>query len=220
MAAPTATRSPLDWVGDRIKDFRRVPPARIKLNPCNWRRHGPDQQRAMQGLLQRLGYVNALLVREIDEPPYEYELIDGEMRLGLSQSAPTVPVLVLDVSEAEADLILATYDPVGDLVIKEAQQADALAHDVWTEDESVNTVLLGLLQNSHTPTAASDQPATPHTYDLAPLPYEHYDYVVLLTRTTLGLFAQSPKKVYFTGHMSFKQLIHMLLRSWMAQRSR
>jgi hypothetical protein len=65
MAAPTAPHPSLDWVGDRIKDFRRVPPARIKPHPRHWRRHGPDQQRAMQGLWQRLGYVNALLVRAI-----------------------------------------------------------------------------------------------------------------------------------------------------------
>ena len=65
MAAPTAPHPSLDWVGDRIKDFRRVPPALIKPHPRNWRRHGPDQQRAMQGLLQRLGYVNDLLVRAI-----------------------------------------------------------------------------------------------------------------------------------------------------------
>ena len=34
---------------------------------------------------------------------------------------------------------------------------------------------------------------------------------------TLGLFAQSPKKVYFTGDTSFNHLIHIRLLEWMTR---
>jgi len=136
----------------------------------------------MRGLLERLGYVNALLVRDLGDGTYQ--VLDGHMRLEIAQGATDVPVLLLDVTEEEAALILATHDPIGDLALPDAESSDALARAVWTDNEAINTVLRDLLLPDSTPEGADRGRASDVRLELAPQPYEHYDYVVLLARNT------------------------------------
>src|SRR5256712_12446410 len=100
MKRPAPPRTPETWFRVRITELRRVPAAALVPSPHNWRRHGPDQQSAMRGLLERLGYVNALLVRDLGDGTYQ--VLDGHMRLDIAQGATDVPVLLLDVTEDEA----------------------------------------------------------------------------------------------------------------------
>jgi len=95
-------------VRDRIRELRRVKASELVSNPKNWRRHPKEQSAAMRGLLNEIGYAGALLAREL--PDGKLQLIDGHLRLETTPKA-TVPVLVLDVKEAEADKILLTFDP-------------------------------------------------------------------------------------------------------------
>ena len=96
-------------IRDRIKELRRVPAAELRPNPRNWRTHPARQRDALRGLLAEVGYAGALLARELDDGTLE--LIDGHLRAETTPEA-VVPVLVLDVSEAEALKLLATYDPL------------------------------------------------------------------------------------------------------------
>ncbi len=93
---------------DRIIELRRVPASELIPNPKNWRKHPEAQQNAMRGILAEVGIADAVLARET---PKGLMLIDGHLRADID---PTVewPVLVLDVTEAEADKILATHDPL------------------------------------------------------------------------------------------------------------
>src|SRR5712691_6915436 len=113
-----------------------------------------------------------------------YQVLDGHMRLEIAQGATDVPVLVLDVTEDEAALILATHDPIGDLALPDAESSDALARAVWTDNEAINTVLRDLLMPDSTPEGADRGRASDVRLELAPQPYEHYDYIVLLARNT------------------------------------
>ena len=182
MASPKRPSTPETWFRDRITELRRVPAASLVPHPHNWRRHGPDQQSAMHGLLAQLGYVNALIVREAGDGTYQ--VLDGHMRLELSAGAEEVPVLVVDVTDEEADLVLATHDPIGDLALPDEEYSDALARAVWTDNEAINTVLRDLLLPDSTAEGADRGRAADVRLELAPQPYEHYDYVVLLARNT------------------------------------
>lgn len=62
----------------------------------------------MKGVLAEIGMADALLVRET---PDGLMLIDGHLRADII-SDEQVPVLVLDLDEAEADMLLATLDPL------------------------------------------------------------------------------------------------------------
>src|ERR1700756_638014 len=96
-------------IPDRIKELRRVRARDLVPNPQNWRRHPKTQREALRGLLTEVGYADALLARELSDG--KLMLIDGHLRRETTPDV-LVPVLVLDVTEEEADKILATHDPL------------------------------------------------------------------------------------------------------------
>ncbi len=111
-------------IRDRIKELRRVPAAELRPNPRNWRTHPDAQRDAMRGLLAEVGYAGALLARELADG--SLELIDGHLRAETTPDA-VVPILVLDVTEAEADKILLTHDPVAAMAgVDEARLTELL----------------------------------------------------------------------------------------------
>ena len=95
-------------IRDRIKELRRVRARDLIAHPKNFRVHPAVQTRALRTLLSDIGYADALIAREL--PDGRLELIDGHLRVETTPDA-MVPVLVLDVNEAEADKLLATLDP-------------------------------------------------------------------------------------------------------------
>jgi hypothetical protein len=99
-----------DLIRDRIRELRRARASDLLRNPKNWRRHPKAQADALRGLLAEVGYADALLVREL--PDARLMIIDGHLRAETTPDA-LVPVLVLDVTEEEADKILLTLDSAG-----------------------------------------------------------------------------------------------------------
>ena len=95
-------------IRDRIKAIRRVPARDLLPNPKNWRSHPPAQRDALQGLLAELGYCDAAIAREL--PDGRLQLIDGHLRCETTPDME-VPVLVLDVTDAEADKLLVDPRP-------------------------------------------------------------------------------------------------------------
>jgi len=101
---------------DRIKSLRRVRVKDLRANPKNWRTHPDSQRSAMAGVLEQVGYADAILARETSDG---LEIIDGHLRAELSPESK-IPVLILDVDEAEADVILATHDPLAAMATTDA----------------------------------------------------------------------------------------------------
>lgn len=97
---------------DRIKSLRRVKASELRPNPKNWRTHPESQQNAMRSILAEVGIADAVLARET--PDGGLMLIDGHLRAEVAPDAK-LPVLVLDVTEAEADKILLTHDVITEL---------------------------------------------------------------------------------------------------------
>lgn len=123
---------------DRIKSLRRVAAKDLLPNPRNWRTHPPEQVDAMRGLLNEIGWADAVLARE--DADGKLILIDGHLRKDVAPDAE-VPVLILDVDEAEADKILATHDPIAAMATADEQRLGELLHDMSVEDEAVQTML-------------------------------------------------------------------------------
>jgi DNA modification methylase len=97
-------------IRDRIKELRRVPGSQLAPNPKNWRTHPASQLDALRGVLAEVGFAGAHLARELADG--SLQLIDGHARAEIVGDA-VVPVLVTDLTEQEADKILATFDPIG-----------------------------------------------------------------------------------------------------------
>ena len=96
-------------IRDRIKDLRRVRAGDLVPNPRNWRTHPKPQQDALRGILAEIGYADAILAREL--PDGRLEIVDGHLR---AETLPneTIPVLVLDVDQDEANKLLTMLDPL------------------------------------------------------------------------------------------------------------
>jgi DNA modification methylase len=125
-------------IRDRIRELRRVPAKKLLPNPRNWRRHPQAQVAALRGLLDEIGYADALLAREL--PDGRLMLIDGHLR---KETTPDqeVPVLVLDVSEAEANKLLLTLDPLASMAESDGERIKALLQTVQTNSQAVEELL-------------------------------------------------------------------------------
>ena len=132
-------------IRDRIKELRRVPASELHPNPKNWRTHPKEQLDAIRGILAEVGFAGAELAREL--PDGSLQLIDGHARAEIAGDA-VVPVLVLDVTDAEADKILATFDPIGAMAEADAVKLDAILREVETGSEALADMLTALAEDN------------------------------------------------------------------------
>lgn len=136
-SAESSTRA-TDVIRDRIKDFRRVPASQLIPNQKNWRKHPAEQRAALRGILNEIGFVGACLAREL--PDGRLELLDGHLRAE-SVDGGDVPVLIVDLDDAEAAKVLATLDPIAAMAEADGEILKSLMADFETEDEAVRKLL-------------------------------------------------------------------------------
>ena len=156
-------------IRDRIKELRRVPAAQLQPNPKNWRTHPAAQQDSLKAGLAEVGYADALLARET--PAGGLMLIDGHLR---AETTPdqAVPVLILDVDEAEADKLLATLDPLAAMAGADDARLADLLRDVKTGSAALADMLTRLAAQ------AGAVPATDAAADLQPNLETRYAIIV------------------------------------------
>jgi hypothetical protein len=148
-------------IRDRIKELRRVPASELIPNPKNWRTHPVAQQDALRGVLAEVGYADALIARET---PEGLMLVDGHLRAETTPDA-NVPVLVLDINEAEADLMLATLDPLAAMARADTDTLLTLLESIEVENPAVTAMLEALAAGETEPLALPGE--TPSLDDLA-----------------------------------------------------
>jgi DNA modification methylase len=127
-------------IRDRIKELRRVKASELLPNPGNWRTHPKSQMDAIRGILAEVGFAGAELAYETDRG---LMLIDGHARAEIAGDAE-IPVLILDVDEAEAKKILATYDPIGAMAEADSIKLDAILREVETGNQALADMLTEL----------------------------------------------------------------------------
>jgi len=113
----------------------------IMFNPRNWRIHPLSQQDALKGVLEEVGWVQQVIVNKRTG-----NLIDGHLRCQLAarEGAVTIPVVYVDISEAEEELILTTLDPIGAMAVADKEKLDELMQGIETDNELVAELLEGL----------------------------------------------------------------------------
>lgn len=94
---------------NRIVGHADVDPRTLEVNPANWRHHPQAQADALDGVLSEVGVVQSVIVNERSG-----RIVDGHLRvrLAVERSAPAIPVVYVDLDDAEERLILATLDPL------------------------------------------------------------------------------------------------------------
>lgn len=124
-------------IKDRIKRFDRIYAKDLIPNPKNWRTHPPEQLDALRGILAEVGFADCILCRETSDG---LQIIDGHAR---AETVPDmlVPILVLDVTEQEADKLLATLDPLAAMAETNKEALSDLLDSLTTNSEALGKML-------------------------------------------------------------------------------
>jgi ParB-like chromosome segregation protein Spo0J len=99
-------------------------------------------------VLAEVGYADALLAREL--PDGSLELIDGHLR---AETTPDmeVPVLILDLDDAEAAKLLALHDPLAGMAEANDEILAELIENVETDNAAVQALLDRMIQDPELP---------------------------------------------------------------------
>ena len=129
-----------DWK-NRIIETRAMSPKELKANPKNWRKHPTAQQNALSGVLDAVGWVTQVIWNERTG-----HLIDGHLRveMAIKQKEKSVPVNVVDLSEEEEAMILATFDPIAAMAEADRQMLAGLMQSIETENEQVKALIAAM----------------------------------------------------------------------------
>ena len=131
-------------IRNRIKSLRQVRASELVPHPKNWRTHPEAQADALRGVLSEVGFAGAILTRTL--PDGKLQIIDGHLR---AETLPDmkVPVLVTDLTEAEADKLLATLDPMAAMAEADDAKLRELLAGIDTESEALKAMLDGLAKD-------------------------------------------------------------------------
>jgi len=148
-------------IRNRVIELRTVRYSDLVPNPANWRGHPEQQRKAYEGIVESIGFAGAALARVLDDG--RLMLIDGHMRRETHPDAE-LPVLVTDLTEDEANTVLATYDPISAMAQADAVALDSLLRTVNSDNASVQAMLAQLAEDTGLykdalPNAGEDQGA-------------------------------------------------------------
>jgi len=128
-------------IRNRIKRHVRMRAGDLVPHEQNFRRHPDGQRAALQGLYEEVGFARSLLAYEL--PDGRLKLLDGHLRQEMNPNME-VDVEVLDVTDDEAKLLLASMDPLAEMAQADAEALDKLLKDVKTDNEALGTMLRSL----------------------------------------------------------------------------
>lgn len=133
--AKKTTKSDDVEIRNRVKELRMIPASEILPHPKNFRLHPDRQKNALLGILREVGVATACLVFKTKKN--KYMLIDGHLRREeLSKLGDQlIPCLITDLTEEEADKMLATMDPLAAWAETDPLALKTLLSGIETGDE-------------------------------------------------------------------------------------
>jgi hypothetical protein len=126
--SPKAAKS--EGFRNRIVGLEVVPASELAQHPQNWRLHPERQRSAMLSALETIGIADAVLAYRSERADGALTLIDGHLRRDLIDK---VPVLVTDLSDDEADMLLASHDVITTMAQRDESALAALLEGIEAE---------------------------------------------------------------------------------------
>lgn len=150
-------------IRNRISELTFVNPKDIQDNEGNWRLHPQMQADALYDSIAQVGITDVLKIYH-SERYGGLTLIDGHLR---KASFPDVqwPALVLDVTDEEADLILASGDAIASLAEASAEKLLELRDRVRPQGRQLSTVLDSLYRKASVALERMEQLRHSHILD-------------------------------------------------------
>jgi len=130
---------------NRIVGHGEEQPQALMANPKNWRKHPRLQHQALESVLERVGWVQGVIVNRRTGL-----LVDGHLRVALAKrrKEPTIPVSYVDLAEDEEALILATLDPLAGLAEANRERLGSLLDEIEVEDHALRAMLSELAEDA------------------------------------------------------------------------
>jgi hypothetical protein len=125
---------------NRIIGYGEEAPDQLLANPFNPRVHTQVQEQALNGVLQKVGVVQNVLVNRTTG-----HMIDGHLRaaMAISQDQSTIPVTYVELTEEEEKLVLATFDPLSAMAGTDKEILASLCGDIELTGVAALENLLG-----------------------------------------------------------------------------
>jgi hypothetical protein len=152
---------------DRVIELRRIKASDLKANQRNWRTHPEKQRKAFRAILGEVGFAGVELVYNSERNGGALTLIDGHMRQ-VEAGDSEIPCAITDLNDAEADKLLAAFDPLGAMAGTDPVKLDELLREIETESEEL-AAMLEALSGGKKPAADDDDPGEeiPNSYQVA-----------------------------------------------------
>jgi hypothetical protein len=129
---------------NRIVGHGLVDGATLVANPLNWRIHPNIQREALTGVLAEVGWVQQVIVNKRSGC-----VLDGHLRVELSMgSNQKVPVVYVDLDEAEEKKILASLDPLSTMALTDSEALTTLLSGMETENKTLEALLHAMVDET------------------------------------------------------------------------
>jgi len=111
---------------NRILSHDVVDPNDLVPNEKNWREHPEFQRKSLKGVLDQVGWVQSVIVNKNSG-----NIVDGHLRVSEAiNNKEDVPVVYVDLTSDEENLILATIDPLSALAKTNNDALKSLVEDI------------------------------------------------------------------------------------------
>lgn len=152
---------------NRIVGHGEEDPEDLLANPYNWRIHPRDQQLALTGAIDEIGFTRSVTVnvRSGEEWPVGDRnvrtVVDGHLRviLALRSGVNALPVEYVDLNPDEEYLSLMTLDPIATFAVGERRMLQDLYMKIKSDEERIQDMLQRILaeQRAFTDVSALDE---------------------------------------------------------------
>jgi len=110
----------------------------LLANPQNWRIHPDNQQQALAGAIDDIGFIRSVTVNK-----QTGTVVDGHLRVALALRSGVVelPVEYVDLTPDEEAKALLTLDPIAAMAAADRDKLDELLLHVHSDDERVQAAI-------------------------------------------------------------------------------
>ena len=132
------------WRNRKI-ETKRMRVGDVLPHPMNPKIHGENQLAPLRGLLETVGKLDDLKAYYSERNSGKLTFFDGHGRMSLDPSEEW-DVDIYDLNDAEADLAVATFDPIAYEAQVSRDRIDALLREVDTGNASLQELISGIGQ--------------------------------------------------------------------------
>ena len=116
----------------------------LLANPLNFRLHPDNQQQALAGAIDDIGFIRSVTVNQRTG-----RVVDGHLRVTIAarSGVETLPVEYVDLDEAEEAQALLSLDPIAAMAATDRQKMVELMELIKTDDERVQKMVSDLAED-------------------------------------------------------------------------